>query len=701
MEEDVKINNKHSLTELEELFQEAESIDQSIFSEMRSNVQLIAGDHYSKGTSSKFHNRLRDPRQAVSQQKLRITKNYVRKIHKIYLNHILGTGPNVGFEPHNNNELKDTKAAQLHEAVWRDAEDKQRLKKKIKKWAEDYVGIGECAVKQFYVPDAGALIGHEPLLDKQGQEVMGEDGFPIPDEDKPIHVGEIQFEQIHGFNLLRSPDAKEMEESPYLIERKMVNVKNLKLTFPDKADKIKPSNDDTFMIMDANSGAVRRTGREETMVKEFYFRPSPQYPEGYFYIHTKELILASGPLPGGIFPIVFAAFDEIPTSPRGRSFVKQARAPQAEINRTSSKIAEHQITLGDDKILIQNGTKVTAGATLPGVRSVNYTGIAPVILPGRTGEQYLPYLQSQIQEIKDITNTERLDVNKIAKMDAHALLFQAASDKKEFSLPIATFEQFLVDIVTTHLRLAKAHLEDFAVIKAVGSPEQINIQEFRDAPSIHFSIKIVPQADDLVSKMGKQLALNHILQFSAGQMDKQDIGRIIRAMPFVNEESVTEDLTIDYDSATNAILALDRGQLPRIFKFDNHLSMIARLSGRMRKADFDTLSPQIQNAYEQAIQVHEQMESENVKAAQALKDGFIPTTGPLVGIDFFVRDPKNPEKTRRARIPFSAVQWLIEKIESQGQKLEDLEQLEPAVLADMARNVIQVNQGQNAGSISA
>ena len=669
---------KYKLSELDQMFLDAESIDSTIFSEMRSNIRLIAGDHYTRGASSKFFKRFRNQEDAKSGQKLRITKNYIGKIFKVYLNHIMSSGPNVGFQANNENELQDQKATELNEAVWRHAESSQRLDKKVRKWAEDYIGIGEVFVKQFYDPDAGAVVGYEP----SGE--FGPEGQMLPDKNKPVHMGQIKFELIHGFNLLRSPDAKTLEESPYFINRKMVQIADLKLAFPDKADKIKPTMDKTYRIFDTNSGAVRSMGKDEALVKEFYFRPSPQYPEGFFQMYTESVDLASGELPGGIFPIDYATYEEIPTSPRGRSFVKQARAPQAEINRTSSKIAEHQITLGDDKLLIQNGTKVTAGASLPGMRSVNFTGMPPTVMPGRDGSQYLPYLQENIGELKDITNTREMDKEKIAKMDVHALLFQAASEKKEFALPIQTFEQFLVDVATTHLNLARVHLENHAIIKAIGKPEAINISEFRSAPDTSFSIKIVPQADDLVTKMGKQMALNHILQFSGAQLGPEHIGKIIRSMPFVNTENITEDLTMDYDASTNAILALDRGELPPMSQFDNHVNMVKMLTGRMRKADFKMLGPDIQQNYMQVVQLHEQQEMVNQQRIQEMEAGFIPTGGPLVGVDFFVPNPNSPGNTRRARIPFEAVHWLIQMIEKQGSSLENLEQLNPSVVAHMA-----------------
>ena len=76
-------------------------------------------------------------------------------------------------------------------------------------------------------------------------------------------------------------------------------------------------------------------------------------------------------------------------------------------------------------------------------------------------------------------------------------------------------------------------------------------------------------------------------------MDKEDIGKIIRAMPFVNEDEVFDDVTMDYDTANNIILALDRGERPEPHSGENHKYMIKRLFSRTMKADFQFLPDEV------------------------------------------------------------------------------------------------------------
>lgn len=686
------------LSDLNGYYTDADSCDQAMFAEMRSNVLLASGDHYNKKQSN-FFRRIRDSRDFNQEQKIRLTMNHVQKICKLYSNNILSMNPGVGFTPKDEKSLHDQKVAELHHSVWQDAMNKYYLQDKMDDWCDSFVQIGEVHVKLFYDPDLGSISGYEPQIDPEtGNEALNEFQEPIPDESRPVLEGEFVFEEIYGFNLLRPPECKDLRKAEWLGIRKMVSKDEFQRRFKNNEEvlsKIRTDSDETYMIFDALNGGYKKTNKQ-TMLREYYFRPSLLFPKGYFYMTTKDGILAEGELPGGYFPIVSACFDKVPTTPRGRSPIKTMRPYQVEINRAASKMAEHQITLGDDKLLLQNGTKATAGVSLPGVRTVNYTGAEPKILAGRDGSQYLNYMQTKITELYQVMMVQEDAMeNNQGQLDPYIMLFRSAKQKKKFQRYIARFEKFLVELVHLYLRLAKIHLPDDAVVWAVGKNEQVNIPEFRELPDTCYEINIEAQADDIETKFGKQLALNHALQYIGNQLKPDDIGKIMRQMPFANFDESFDDMTIDFDTAQNDMLALDRGERPPLNQYDNHLYMIKRLTARVRKADFKFLPQQVQKNYFDKIQLHQQMESQNQLAIQRATQGFIPVGGYLVTCDFYVKDPGDSTglKTRRARVPYQAMEWLLNQLQVQGASQTQLEQMSPGVQAGMAQSLLREGGG--------
>lgn len=682
---------KHSLADLEGLYSEADGVDQPVFAEMRSALLLIAGDHYTKKNSN-FYNRVRDSKELNEHQKIRLTKNHIQKITKTYANNIISLLPGVGFEPKNESEMQDQKSAELHHAVWLDACDRHNIDEKKDEWCDDFISTGEVATKIFWDPTAGPLTGFMAEQDEFGQDVEAAPGQLKPDYSRPKYRGDLIFEDLHPFNLLRDPNAKSMKESPYLIIRKMVQKdKLLQLCGDDegKKTKVNATQDGTFVVFDAERGGYR-SSKNEVLLKETYFKPCPQYPRGYFFFHTADVVIAEGELPGGIFPIVWQYFDKLPTLARGRGPVKTMRPYQVEINRCASKMAEHQVTLGDDKLLIQNGTKISAGIALPGVRSINYTGMEPGVLSGRDGSQYLTTMQANITELYMVMGVAE-DMEMDAKqLDPFLMLFRAASQKKRFSRYIKRFERFLIEVARTHSRLAKVHLPEDAIVYAVGRKERVNIAEFKNSNDLCYEIKITAQSDDVETKLGRQIMLNHVLQYVGTQLDKRSIGKIVKAMPYANQDETFSDLTMDEESAKNDILALDRGELPEVHEYDDHVYTVQKLASRMRQADFKFLDLPIQRNYATLIGQHEMAESERQAKILAAKSEYIPADGYMVTCQMYTSDPAHPEKQPKlVRVPYASLSWLIKQLEAQGQSLEELEHMNQGAVAQMAGMFLQ------------
>lgn len=684
---------KHSIDELNRLFTEGENCDKDIFAEQRSNILLVAGEHYNK-KNSKFWTRIRDSKELSSEQKLRLTKNHLHKISNIYVNNIISQAPSVTPVPNNPKELQDQKAAELNKAVWEYAKEKLNLRIRTISAAKEFFDIGEVVEKIYWDPMAGRLIGYEQEVDELGQPVVDEFGQPVS-SGKAVFSGDLVIEQIYAFNLIRAAEAKSMAASPWLCYRKMVSLADLKNMVGDDEEKqkmIQGSQDETFLVFDGSKMAYGKNEKNQALVKEFYFKPCYEYPNGYFYITVQGGILFEGELPFGIFPIVYAGCDEVATTPRHRSPLKQARPYQIEINRAFSKMAEHQVSLGDDKVILQNGSKVTSGPHLPGIRTMYVTGMAPTILEGRAGNQYLEYGISQIAELYQIMGVaEDTEEKDQGGADPFANLYKSIRQKKKFAVYAEKFENFLKMRCKTYLELAKHYFDENMLIPAIGRSEYINIAEFKSQEPLCYQIKIEPMSDDIETMMGRHLTLNHILQYSSQQLSKDDIGKIIKLMPFANHEEAFSDLTIDYDTATNIILALDRGEVPMPNKQDNGAYILKRLSSRQKQSDYMLLDNQIKANYDQMIQYYEQIEAQKAADIKAAQSEFIPASGAMIKVDYYIPDPTNKTRSIRATLPAESIDWLIKQLSAQGSSQEALTGQTGAVQADIARMLTQNN----------
>ena len=649
--------------ELDKIFRESKEVDNSLFSEMRSNLLLISGEHYQK-KNSKFWERIRDNKDLSEQQKLRLTKNHIKKITDNIKKTILSDTPNVTAIPLNQSEVQDQKAAELNKSVLDFYKKRLKFRKKVRDFAADYVGIGECAAKVFWDYDLGDISGYAAMVDDNGSPMMALDTGDVAQEVQM--EGSPVIERVFGFNLLRDPEVQDMDESPYLIVLKLVHSDKVKRMTKDEEiiKNLDYTKNDEFLVFDSAKGSYSKKA-EHVVLREHYYRPCKEYPEGYYYIAISGAILAKGKLPNGLWPIRYAGFDKIQTTARARSPIKQMRPYQIEINRCASSIATAQVSLGDPKLILRGNSKMTAAGQLPGVKGIRVSGSQePIILNGASGSNYFEYMLGTIDELYKLMNQDDNDAMKNGQLDIMASLYLSAKNRVKFSYECEEFEEFVVDVAELLLDVIKVYIPDNLLIPIIGKNEVVNIAEFRSSEKNKYKIKVEAVSMNIDTMFGKQVSINHVLQYVGPNLGKDDIGKLIRSMPYMNEEEAFGDLTIGYDNVKNDILALERGEIPVANVYDDHEYIVKRLDHRMRQSDFRLLNPQIQQAYQEYKLAHEEMGNEKLEALRRAQSGLIPTDGYLVKCDYYKTN--NDGKAVRGTLPFAALQWLEQQLESQG-----------------------------------
>jgi hypothetical protein len=702
----------YDIGKLNSLYEKADSKDSTLFSEMKSNVLLVNSEHYKK-IETQRRSRLDDMDDGSGKQRVRIVKNHTYRITQKYKNGIMSLAPDLMVYPANTNELQDKKSAELYNAVLEYGKNRYKLSDRKEDWCEDYVDLGEVATKIFFSKQKGDIKGYEQAVDEMGQPlyqddagnvtsvpsrtvvteagIVSADNKPMADVKKPIYEGDFVFETILPFNLLRDPSAESMEDSAYLIVRKMMDIEEAKAMIgkddPERDDKIgyiNSSSENTYRVFDTDKGYYE-DGKGKVMLREFYFRPCVKYPNGHFFITTDSGILFSGDLPFSVFPIAWRAFKKVQTSARGRSIVKILRPYQYELNRCASKEVEHSIVHGDDKIMTSPGSKVTPGAQLPGLRQYHAVGSTQVI-PGRTGEQFAGPQARILEEMYQVVDEEIADESLPQQLDSNALLYRSLRRSAKYGKYAKGFQEFLKDVYWIYLRLAKHYFDEGRYIKAVGRSEAINIAEFKSADELSVQIRLIENTDDAETLLGKSIQFNYILQYVGKDLPKEALGKVLSNLPYANKDQVFSDLTVDSRNIENDLLALDRGEQREASIDDENTLYIKALTSRMKQPDFRLLPEHVQQMYIHLREQHRSIQAEKEKQMLMAQQQAIPSGGNLVKVDMYVmRDGKQV----RATFPNEALQWLQEKLTQQGlaqERLETLATVDQMALASQIAN---------------
>lgn len=692
---------------LNEITSKADSCDKELFAEYKNNVLLEAGKHWNNA-KRQIYNRLKD---ADAQTKVRLTKNHVSVITNEWKNQILSQAPWVRPFPHAESELQDQKAAEIALSVWSDAKHRYSLQEKRDMWAGYFSIIGETgAVKIFWDPNKGKLVGYKQATDEAGnllfenhngeatldQHVTDELGNILAENqpkksDEAVMSGDFVFETILPFNLLRDPSCETIKESPYLIIRKMMDVDDAKKLVggdEEKLNAIKASSETTFKVFDGAKGDYVDS-KNQVLVKEIYYRPCHKYPNGLFCIYTSEAILVEPQeLPFGIFPIVDPeSFKDIATTPRGISVVRDIRPLQANLNQLASQKMQHELTVGDDKLVLAGGSKVEKGSDFPGIRTIKVTGAPPTIISGRAGDHFLPSIQAITEEMYKVGRVEHLFEDLPAQMDPMALLFRSMRQKKAYSGPAEKFERFLTRVCQLFLTLHQKYCPEDTLIKQIGKNEYVNVQEWKGIQEIDYVIKLEAVGEDIESAMGRAMQIQMAMQYAGDKIPAENYPAMLNALPQLNGHEMFKDLLQDQTDAKNIILALDRGEQVQPRRYDNHKYIIKKINSRMRERSFDLLDDQIKQNYEQTLLAHEAFEVEEINQIKMLEQQMIPTSGALVTVQLYESVPNSTGgvKTQYMKFPTDSIMWLKKLMETQGTYVDAVQSLPQTNQAQIAQ----------------
>ena len=422
----------YELNELNTMYQEANTSLQSHMAEIRSNILLDIGYHHPR------FDRFANSRAPIFRDKsrnnvIRITKNHIQYITKYIRNSIQNRAPGAAIIPRNKRELKDNKSAELNSSVWEWQKDVSKFDDALSRIIHNFVVCGESYVKCFWDPDDGKIIGEKIV------ESYDKSTGDVSVERFPVHEGRLNYEIVPPYNVLTDPDANSKQEVRYYIIRKQIARKNLINDYaddPEKKEIIEKSSSDNYQWFDGVTGIYSETS-DSVQIREMYIKPCKDYPEGYFYFYTTAGILEEGPLPDG-FCIMSSLFDESPSNPRAYSVIKQAKPYQIEINRCSAAVITESIILGHSTVIYQAGSKLTTNSIGNGLKGLQFSGLKPEVIPGRSGNQYIEYMLQQRQEMYDVCNVPMINDDKqksASNNDAQAMLFRSMRDKTKI-LPL-------------------------------------------------------------------------------------------------------------------------------------------------------------------------------------------------------------------------------------------------------------------------
>ena len=636
--------------------------DRRIFEEMRSSVRAYVGQ-FGRGDPMEDDRRANVRGAFAGADKkgrsyLRYAKNHIPRLADVYANEIVREAPDVEVVPVSGGDVRSAPLARMNNDVWEHHKRKtsENYRQRVDSRVLDFVVVGEVAVKLYW------------------------------DEEKDC----VTEEKISPYDLGRAPGSESVEDSPWHVFRRVYTRKQLVRIFGAKmASAISDPGQASTALLGETSHTVFQSSRYEyanlegALVMEYYERPTATHPNGRFFFFTEGRILQTGELPGGIYPIVVQRFLKTPGLARGHSFIRNVYRIQTEINRASGQDATNMTHFGDDKFVTNSSSDIQVGNVIQGARHIKVSSYGDLpssfmFVEGKGLPKYIDYVKAQVREMDYLCHvaTQMEEKKQPARGgDLSVVLYTQIKDKKRFVKYAQGYEDFTVSLGRRVLDLYRHYLVEGDVIHSGNLDEGVLVPDFKNSTDRDFVFKVTAGNESDETRLGKQIVVDKVLQYAGRDMDKTDIGMVLRSSMLSDEKKLMDHFSVPYDSWVNNQIELEKGFMPQVSETEDFSYKARMCTARMNKADFVHLNPQVRALYGQFLQICEQGVAKAENERLRIEKGVVPTDGALINTDMYRTVPNSSGtgmKTEKVKIPQAALEWLTEVLEKQGTTQENL-----------------------------
>lgn len=643
--------------------------DRRLFSEMRVAVRAYAGQFGGDPELRRPWDGRQLPEQGAEERRrniLRYSKNHIPRLADVYANEIIREAPDIVAVPVTGGDVKADPLAEMNNEVYEHHKRKcsENYRQKTDDDVLDFVVVGEAACKLYW------------------------------DDQRDC----VREETIAPYDLGRAPGSRSVEESPWHIHRHVYTKRDLVRMYGKKKGEGLAAGDPSTDVnhFGESSYTVFQSSKYEydnlqgTMVLEYYERPTVRHPRGRYFFFTTSGIIEQGELPGGVYPIVVQRFMKTPRLARGHSFIRNIYRIQTEINRASGQDATNMAHFGDDKFVTNSNSDLQMGKVIKGATHLKVSGFQDIkssflFVEGKGQPKYVDYIQAQVNEMDYICHVRTQMEDKKGPQkggDLSVVLYTQIKDKKRFVKYAQAFEDYLVTKGRRVLSLYRHYLTPGDVIHSGNMDKRVLVPDFKATSDRDFMFAISPANESDETRLGKQIVVDKIMQYKGQDLDKADIGMILRASMLSNEKLLLSHFSPEYDSWVNNQVELEKGIMPQVSEVEDFAYKARMTTTRMSKPDFKELPLMVQDLYRRFLQVCEEGAAKAENERLRIEQGVIPTEGALLNTDLYRTVPNSSgtgQKTERVKLPHSALEWLVESLQKQGVTQQNLAGLPASV----------------------
>ena len=559
--------------------------------------------------------------------RVRMILNYVLPTVETLCGKLVENRPGVSVMPVSTDD-DDIEAARQSEKLIEHLWHELGMQQKIHEASKWMATTGTAFFKVWWDPEAGRDYQEsEPLIDEveaSYEEVSKEAPKPKKKKLQTFKTGAPVVDVLSVMEVGWDPGAKDISTARWMLHANSMHIDQIRGIWKNgkhvaAVDSYDAEDYGTQILKELSHNSDHEQGiTDRIMVIEYFERPSPRHPKGYYCVCAGGVMLEEDEeLPYGEFPFIMARHVTSPGKFTGEGLVKHCIPAQKELNKSASQrienknlhampkwraekgsIEKNQITDQPGEIIVYNRTATRPPEPLP---------------PPPLSPEHRLIEKEQIDHISAISGIN--DVTRGAQPPSHASgrLVGLLSDLDATKLgpTVREMESAVEQLAERLLEYWRDYMPISTTLKIVGRDNVAEVFEFHASQIKSTSVRAV--ANSMLPKHPSYRREQVMQMFQVGMLgdpaDPQTRLKARRMMEFGDEDADgqnTKDRT--YSREENHVIAL--GKATDVQPWEDHITHIDEHLDYMKGVDFRLLSPETQAAFEEHLAWHYFYESQ-------------------------------------------------------------------------------------------
>lgn len=604
--------------ELQRKYDWAKSVRQQYERQWLTNIAFYQGNqwlYYDKMTRQ-----LVDAKRFMPSHKVALVINLVRPVLRTELAKLTKQKPVYNVVA-NTPDFDDKDQARIEnyvlDHIWRKLKLDQVFSEALL-WA---ILTGTGYVMTTWDADAGdVVVDYRQQIDEFGRPMVDDEGNPVPVIDsngEPVvenvfSIGELNVEVPGSFEVYLDPLAKRPSDVGWFFRERVVDADEASYKYNTK---ISP---ESVTVIGASLegnvlGSQKLEGRNVCILREFWQKPSLQYPLGRYIITTgnwRVIYSGENPYADSGVDLPLSVITHIPNPGRvyGDSVATDLVPIQTAYNKTRSQIVEVQNLMAWPKVLAAKGSLDTEPTSRAG-EIVEYNGSLPAPsfwTPPGIPAYVVRELDRAWQEMIEVSGVHEATRGSVPAnvRSGIAIAYVQEQDETRLVLTAHSYEAAIEDTCTKILRIARKYYVEPRTIRIVGPDRATKVAQFygKDIPA-DADVHVVAGSSLPKSVIARQ---QFILDMWNARLI-QDPAVAMRLLEFGNVEELYEDADLDISQAERENEAMAAGAPAVVEDFHNHTLHILQ-HNRFRKSErYDGLPQEIKQAFAAHVFQHMSM----------------------------------------------------------------------------------------------